>query len=479
MIKIKQRKDRRHTLVSISLIILFSIGFILFFKRTEEDYGQEASTSVLYKMSEQYTAGAIFDRNEILLEKGISPGKMQYSQDKTIRTMYSNIIGAEIHKTAASRYSIRGMAAPNLYGYYQDKIRGYKNWLLPNKRKGDDIYLTIDSRIQLNVYESVKQFENAVVTVLNYKTGEIISMVSLPGFDIEETKDYIVDENGYIDTTYKDSCYINKNIQASFLPGSVIKPILLGIALDSNPELVNLTYECEKENHNFNGVSVNCYDGEYHGHMTFEKALACSCNGYPIQVLSKIKEEELQEGLARWGFDKKQLYENRFSFIGSTFYGEGEKNSVNRILGTIGQANCRVNVWDITAMYGAIFNDGIRKNPILFYDKKEKIGTGSEEETVVCSKDTANVLKTALIGVTKNGTGKIFDIEGFTVAGKTGTADIDIEERTVWAVAGILDHEKFPYVITVCLPNQNSSASGSTTAGPVMKNILERLTKEL
>lgn len=63
---------------------------------------------------------------------------------------------------------------------------------------------------------------------------------------------------------------------------------------------------------------------------------------------------------------------------------------------------------------------------------------------------------------------------GFTIAGKTGTADTASGKRTVWAVAGIIDTQK-PYVITVCLPDQREDASGSTVAGPVMREILLKL----
>lgn len=412
-----------------------------------------------------------------MLGKGISPGNMEWVENENL-DCFSNIIGAPVRRTAASCYTVLGMAAPNLYGYYQNALSNWKQWVFPQAKVGDNIYLTIDSNLQSAVYDSVKQFKNAAVTIINYKTGEILSMVSLPGFDLKDSSQLVIDENGFINTTYNDSCYINKNLQTSFLPGSVIKPILLGIALDINPNFLYMTYECKKDNQTFNGLNINCYDGKYHGNMDFESSLCYSCNGYPITLISQISETELDEGLKQWGFEQKQFYENRFASISNTFYGNDEHSTVNRILGTIGQANCRVSVWHLTAMYGSIFNGGIQKSPILFYDNPEKLGQAISEERRVCSENTANILKNALSNVVEKGTGTVYDMSssGIIVAGKTGTADVNITtgERTVWAVAGILNEET-PYAITVCLPAQDGNASGSHTAGPVMKTILQKL----
>ena len=476
MKQITQRKNRNRIIASLLFTLFLITGIILFLSRTKEDFGRQPTTSVLYKLSDIYTAGSIFDRNHTLIAKGLSVGQMQWNEDNTIRQSFSNIIGAPIKKTSASCYSVLGMAAPTLYGYHKTCLDDWKQWIFPQSKNGEPIYLTIDVDIQSAIYHSTKQFDNAVVTVSNYQTGEILGMVSLPTFDPTDPDSIVVDKNGFIDTTYHHSCYINKNLQTSFLPGSTIKPILLGIALDINPDLVNMTYNCKKTTHNFHGISVGCYDGEYHGKVDFESALCCSCNGYPIQLLSQIEESDFEQGLLQLGLDSNETYPNRFAAVGSTFYGNGEHDIANRTLATIGQANCRMTVWYLTSLYAAIFNDGIWKNPTIFHNDPNQLGKGNPEETLIYTKNTASILKKALIAVTKKGTAAVYDMSslGFTIAGKTGTADTASGKRTVWAVAGIIDNQK-PYVITVCLPDQREDASGSTVAGPVMREILLKL----
>src|SRR5699024_5003180 len=148
--------------------------------------------------------------------------------------------------TFASSYTVLGMAAPNLYGYYQNRFTNWKDWLFPRKRIGDDVTLTIDCAMQEEIYKTIKNFSNACVTVINYKTGEILAMVSVPTFDIRDEEALQLDENGVIDASYNNSAYINKNLHATYMPGSTIKPILLAIALDAHPELKDFVYICEE-----------------------------------------------------------------------------------------------------------------------------------------------------------------------------------------------------------------------------------------
>lgn len=470
----KWKKNHRRGYSCILLDIIMIGGITLFFERAGSSFGRTVSTSLLFKLADSYQAGTIYDRNKTVIGRGVEIGKMEWGLEADAMDACSNLIGTPIQTTFASSYTVLGMAAPNLYGYYQNRFTNWKDWLFPRKRIGDDVTLTIDCAMQEEIYKTIKNFSNACVTVINYKTGEILAMVSVPIFDIRDEEALQLDENGVIDASYNNSAYINKNLHATYMPGSTIKPILLAIALDAHPELKDFVYICEEGNHTFGNMTVDCFDGEFHGKMNLNDGIRLSCNGFAIAMSLEMSEEELEEGLKRWELDAAKQYENRFACDSSSFYGKGEHNQVNRILGSIGQGNCRVNIYELSSMYGAIFFNGIRKDPVLIQTENNT----NSKETIVCTEETAKKLQKALISVVEEGTGASYCMkeEGIIVGGKTGTADVNLEtgERTVWAVAGILE-EDMPYVVTVCLADQGKEASGGTTAGPVMKEVLKKI----
>ena len=159
-----------------------------------------------------------------------------------------------------------------------------------------DIKLTINSILQKNAYLTLvnqKFSPSGCIIILDYKTGEIKAMASIPALDVNN-----------IDNI-PDGAYLNKALY-SYVPGSVFKAVSVGAVLELHPEAKSFTYNCNSRNGH-----ISCMYA--HGEVSLEKALEKSCNCAISQLVSTyITPDELEDFVSKLGLTSKEQIASRF-----------------------------------------------------------------------------------------------------------------------------------------------------------------------
>lgn len=292
-----------------------------------------------------------------------------------------------------------------------------------NPEDGEDIKLTIDAMTQEKIYSKFKDDKSTAVNI-NYKTGEILALVSTPSYDNNLfSLGMTADEWNKLQNDEKAPMY--PRFLATYVPGSSIKPIVAAIGLETNslkPDddfgNYGLKWQKDKKWKDFYITTLNENRGE-NTTNNLKNALIYSDNIYFAQAALKMGKENLCNGFNKFGFNENVDF---IQNIQTSEYGEisNEKDLAST---GYGQAKLLVNPILMASIYSCFANDGNMIKPYIEFEKNDKNKVKIYKSNVINS-ENANIIKDDLIQVVKDGTGKDANIEGKTIAGKTGTAEI-------------------------------------------------------
>ncbi len=311
-------------------------------------------------------------------------------------------------------------------------------------RKGGTVVLSIDSDFNQTAYSAMGN-RNGLVCVYNYKTGEIMTLVSTPTVD-PSNKDAM--------QTAPEGAYINKVTSATFTPGSIFKVVTAAAAIENLGDLSGRTFTCTGSV-NIGGNNVTC--PKAHGEVDFAGALASSCNCYFGQLAVDIGAEKMQEYADRLGltgsYDINGIETAKGSFNFAT-------DDVALAWSGIGQGEDMVNPISMMVFMGAIANDGKAQIPTLI--KGEECGTVD-----LLDEATAQRLKALMI----NNVEQNYGAENFpnlTIGAKSGSAETVQGAATNAWFSGFAGD----YAFIVMLEN---AGAGATAAGPVANTVLQQI----
>lgn len=399
-----------------------------------------------------------------------------------------NITKEELEKYKGKDYNSQSkIGKSGLEQVYEDKLRardgvhifikrGEEKITLAKKEpiNGENIKLSIDSKLQENIYAQMNNEKGASVA-LHPQTGEVLAMVSSPSYNSNTKVTYITKT---ISNKWKESEYAhNENrFNNAYSPGSTMKLITASIGLDENVLNPNDTIDVKgvnwQKSSNWGdyyvtrvkdpGRSVNLYD-----------ATKYSDNIYFADLAIKIGADKFIEGAKKFGIgenlefeypmDKSQISNNSKieseMLLADTGYGQGE------VLMT---------PLDVAMSYSALSNNGdIMKPGLVISENKEPkvyskaINKENLEELISCFGAVIN---------DEDGTGNLGKINGVNLIGKTGTAEIkkskddtDGSEKG-WFVAVNLDEPKI--AISMIIEDLNCKTAGSHVV-PKVKNIIK------
>ena len=292
-----------------------------------------------------------------------------------------------------------------------------------NPEDGEDIKLTIDAMTQEKIYSKFKDDKSTAVNI-NYKTGEILALVSTPSYDNNLfSLGMTADEWNKLQNDEKAPMY--PRFLATYVPGSSIKPIVAAIGLETNslkPDddfgNYGLKWQKDKKWKDFYITTLNENRGE-NTTNNLKNALIYSDNIYFAQAALKMGKENLCNGFNKFGFNENVDF---IQNIQTSEYGEisNEKDLAST---GYGQAKLLVNPILMASIYSCFANDGNMIKPYIEFEKNDKNKVKIYKSNVINS-ENANIIEDDLIQVVKDGTGKDANIAGKTIAGKTGTAEI-------------------------------------------------------
>lgn len=288
---------------------------------------------------------------------------------------------------------------------------------------GEDIKLTIDLDIQLKIYEQLKNDEGFFV-VMNPKTGEVLALVSTPSYDANKFVLGMTNQE-WDSLLNAEGNPLYTRFLESWCPGSTMKPLTGAIGLTSGKLSVDDEFNYSglawQKNSSWQDHKITTLTA-YNGKKNLRNALIYSDNIYFAQATLQIGEEAFIDGL-----DGLKFNEN-IDFVLPTSKSQYSNTETIQSEATLadsgyGQGQVLVNPIHMASVYSAFVNDGNMIKPYIEYTENKTTEYLVEN---AFSKQASDEIKEGLIQVVENpsGTGHDVKVEGITIAGKTGTAEL-------------------------------------------------------
>jgi cell division protein FtsI (penicillin-binding protein 3) len=340
---------------------------------------------------------------------------------------------------------------------------------------GDSVNLTLDQDLQYVTEQRLEEAcadgatDRASAVVLDVKTGEVVSMGSCPGYD---PGDY---------SSTDPELLGNPIISSVFEPGSVMKAVTLSAALEEGVAEPDTVLSVDGHIEAGDRVVTDAHDHEPID-WTVTGILAKSSNVGTIMLAREVGDEKLEHYLRAFGLGSTTGIELPGESAG-ILEDSDDWSGVRAANVAIGQG-VSVTTLQMASIYQAIANDGVRIEPRIVGSVTGPDGRVSEapspEGTRVISEATAEKMAYMLEAVVgPDGTAPLGEIEGFRVAGKTGTAQRPNPECNcydgggyVTTFVGFAPADDPQYVVAVDLERPSSDAEGGQVAAPVFADIL-------
>ena len=347
-----------------------------------------------------------------------------------------------------------------------------------DKKDGEDVRLTIDSELQKNIYNQM-QNDKGFFVVMEPQTGDLLALVSTPTFD---SNDFVVglttEQWNNLNNDEAKPLY-NRFIQ-KYCPGSTFKPVTGAIGLtlgtiDPNEDLGYSGTSWQKDSSwgNYNITTLTAYNGP----KNLMNAIMYSDNIYFAQSVLKMGAENFTNSLNKLGFNEQlefplSLAKSQYaSNNGTTIEGETKLADSG-----YGQGDLLVNPIHMASIYSAFANEGNMIKPKIEY-KETNVGEVLKENAI--TKEAAETIKNDLIQVVENGSANDMKMEGVTIAGKTGTAELktsseDTESGTLgWFNCFTTNRTEGNLLIVSMVENvQDNSEGGSHYLIQKIRNII-------
>jgi penicillin-binding protein 2 len=359
---------------------------------------------------------------------------------------------------------------------------------------GNNVYLTLDLELQKAAEEAMAGKHGAVVA-LDPQNGDILAMISKPDFDPNLFARGISPENwkGIVDNPARP--LQNRATQGQYPPGSVYKILVAIAGLEEKMITPETTFSCSGS-YPFGNREYHCWKKEGHGQVKLRKAIVESCDVYFYQLgmrlgVNRIAKYASAAGLGDLtgfplGRERPGLVPTsswKMKRFGVPWQG-GENLSV-----AIGQGYNLATPLQIACTLSALFNGGKYYQPRIVRAVRAPHGEDLRESpplvlrNIHISAETAEFVREALWGVVNSpgGTGGRAKVEGFNVAGKTGTSQVvqRREGKPEPTAPEFQDHAWFacfapalnPEIVVAVLVEHGGG--GGANAAPVARQVLE------
>lgn len=447
----KKIEKRAIMCLLLSFVLLFGVGIFTY------RYVTLGSEWVSYKGNRdvysdgRLAKGALYDTDGSLLMRNTADG-MEFNDDSSIRKALMHITGDKDNNIATG-----------VNRAFTDKLIGYDlvNGIYTLNNKGEDIYLTLDADICATAYEAMNGRKGAV-GVYNYKTGEIICMVSTPTYD---------PANPPSADSVEDGVYINRFTSAKFVPGSTLKLVTAAAAIETLDDAYNWQVTCDGSHDYGHGDKVT--DVSAHGTVDLRKALEVSCNVYFGQLAEKLGSSRMEEYVKKAGLMDSLNIDGIHTQEGTFDFPDG---GVNLAWTGIGQYHDMVNPCAMMVYAGAIANNGSAVVPRIIQPTTFIGDQLSKVENVVTKKKDMIDSATAasLTEMMRNNVQSHYDgdynFPGLNLCAKTGTAEVGNGNRPNSWFVGFLNDDAHPYAFAVMVEN---GGYGIDAAGGVANKVLQ------
>ncbi|SHI49670.1 stage V sporulation protein D (sporulation-specific penicillin-binding protein) [Clostridium cavendishii DSM 21758] len=310
----------------------------------------------------------------------------------------------------------------------------YSTASVTNAQDGHDIVLTIDEKIQYYAEEiaqrafTEQKAKTATVIVSNPKNGEILALANKPDFNPNKPYEGVEKFDGNSNSEKVSNMWSNWAVSTAFEPGSTFKMLTAYAGLEYGVVNEDSWFNCPGYEI-VDGIRINCWKQGGHGHLNLSGILENSCNPGFMQLGKKIKKENLNECIQRFGLGKPSGVDLPGESAGVIKKTE-EISNVDLANISFGQTDT-VNAVQLMASVNAIANGGTLIQPHVMKEvshvdesgKKVVDKTFDPKKQVVGKPEIAAEVRADLKNVIEKGSGKPAKVDGYSIAGKTGTSE--------------------------------------------------------
>jgi peptidoglycan glycosyltransferase len=361
---------------------------------------------------------------------------------------------------------------------YDDQLAGRQNEfastideLLGHRQEGEDVHTSLDPNAQKVALQALAGRPGSVVA-LEPSTGRVRVMASIPGYNPNQ-----ITSKGGIGGA---SSTLNRATQGRYPPGSTFKVVTASAAIDSGRYTPDSLIS-GKSPKVISGVPMSNFGGEQFGVISLTDALTHSVNTVFGEVGEKLGRATLLKYMKRFGFQRKPpLDYPRDEMVASgAFPARGCGSGIDFGRVAIGQ-ECHLfaTPLQMAEVAATVANGGVRMKPrlverIVAKDGRVKQSLHPEKAAVVMSEQSAAQVGQMMQHVVEEGTGTAARLQGISVAGKTGTAEIPgTSENQVWFI-GYAPADKPRMAVAVTI--ERTQGEGGTVAAPIAKQVLQTL----
>ena len=334
----------------------------------------------------------------------------------------------------------------------------------PVLKSGQEVDLTLDTAVQQELEtaleEAAKKYEgkNALGLVMRVEDGAIVAMANSPGYD----------NNDYGEASEGDKR--NRALTDPYEPGSTFKPFTVAAALEEGVISTESTFVVPDA---IPVADTIIRDSEEHPTETLNTAgvLQRSRNVGTIQIAQRLGGEDLVERIKRFGFGEGTGVDLWGEDVGVVPpFEKWSGSSIGNI--PIGQG-LTVTPIQLASGYAALANGGLKVTPYV-----NEAAAPSESGPRVISGETSSIVRGMLQSVVDEGTGHLAQIPGYTVAGKTGTAQkVDPEtgsygDEYVTSFIGFAPAKVPKYLVMIVVDEPQKALWGEVTAAPAFRRVM-------
>ena len=430
----RKLRNRANFALLLALALLLGLAFYMIrYIRNAADWALSPVNQTYYSAGALRT-GTLTDRNGRVLARAYADDS-SYAEDALTRVSCVHAVG-----------DYAGYIGSGALRLFSDELSGYDlvNGAYDATGEGAVVALSIDAELQKTAYTALAGRSGAIA-VMNYKTGELLCMVSSPSYDPLTGPDPGL-----------DGVYLNRVTGAAYTPGSVFKLVTLCAALENVDDLRSRSFWCEGGT-DIGGVYVKC--SGIHGAQTIEQAFANSCNCAFAQLSLELGAEKLAAYAKALGLTEALTLCGAPVVSGS--FEQAASGSADLAWSGIGQYTDLVSPYAVLRLSAAIASGGVVQEPTLLKDGK----TG---RTRLMSSSAASELGDMMRYNVVSSYGD-WNFPGLSVCAKTGTAELGDGTSHAW-LTGYLQDEKHPYAFVAVIEH---GGGGLSAAAPVINQVLQ------
>ncbi len=485
--KILLRNIRRVASMVLALFIGL-MSYLVYFQAVKaQDLRTDAGNRRNAEARNRVLRGAISDRNGKVLSQSTLHEDGSQTREYKGGVAFGNILGY-----VSDKYSITGLElsldkelskGKTLASFFTlDSLTSLINPAqgVTKKQEGNSVQLTLDTKLQNAAYDLLGGKKGSIVA-LNPKSGEILAMVSSPGFSaakLDEVMKRVNEDKAYA----ADAPLINRTVNSVFAPGSTMKVVTLSSALANLPGLEQRTFDDQGIIKFADGTTISNFNGNVYGKMNLQEAFTNSSNYIFGNLGIELKNSQMKQTAEAFGFNK-EISMNGLTARKSIFPSLGESEAGNKALSAIGQGEVAATPLQMVMVAAAVANNGQMVQPSIvskITDKDNNIlsSLGQPAYTQALTQDVAAKVANLMKQNVKLGGSSYQSLSSVNGAGKTGTGQFETGSGThvnAWFI-GYAPANNPQIAIAVCiedLPDINES-TGAKQAIPVARALMDQ-----